>query len=224
MLKLFLFDAAGNLAIFALIWYWLGIPVAKTWQLAWIGVLALLIVSAVAYLLAVAFTREIKGAVRQTPRYLIWMGVLGLCGVVLLWLRAQREDVGLWIGSWLTYQLRVPVAPESATRTFEWIIALAGAAVLFLWLLPIAARGDWRYRVRPLLAPRYLLLVAGYFLIGLYLPWRLFWWAPEITSYAGQLTSAALRWTLAFAIYVWCWLEFARRSREQLSSVVTQSE
>lgn len=217
MLKLFLFDAVANLAVFGLIWYWLGIPVAKTWQLAWTAALALLIAVFVAYLFAVAFTRGIRAAIPETPRYLLWLGATGLVAAIVLWLRAQSDELGLWIGSWLTYQMRVPIPPERVRGVIEWIVALSGAAVFFCWLLPIPARAVWTWRGRPVFSPKYLLLVALYVLVGLYLPWRLFFWAPEISSYAGQLLSAAIRWSLAFVLYIACWLEFARRSRQTLT-------
>lgn len=218
MLKLFFLDAAANLALFGLIWYWLGIPVARTSQLAATAALALLIALLAAYLFALAFTREIKTAFTQTPRYLAWLAALALLAAVFLYLRSHAEDLGLSIGSWLTYQMRVPIAPERARLVYEWILLLATAIVFFCWLLPIAARPIAQWRSRPSFAPRYLFLVAAYVLLGLYLPWRLFFWTPELTSYSAQLLSAALRWSAAFTLYVACWLEFARRARATLTT------
>ena len=217
MLKLFLFDAAANLAVFGLIWYWLGLPVARTSQLAATAGLALLLAVLIAYLFAVAFTREIKGALVQIPRYLLWLSVLAFFALATLYLRAQFADFAFWLGSWFTFQLRTPVAAESVGKLLDGLLAVLAALVFFCWLLPIAARPVTQWRARPTFSPKYLALVAVYVLLGLYLPWRLFFWTPEITSYAAQLISAGLRWSLAFAIYVAAWLEFARRARATLS-------
>ena len=69
MKKLFLIDAAGNLALLGLIYYWLGLGEASVFQLGVTAVLALVIALLAGWLIALPFaTSPAESAKRSMCR------------------------------------------------------------------------------------------------------------------------------------------------------------
>ncbi len=223
MTRTFLIDAVGNLVLFALVFYWLGLPVASAGNLAWAAILGLMIIALAAYLVAFGFNRDSRAATGKVPVMLIWLLLVGLVLAALTPVWNWAPSIGNWLGSALTFGTRTPVKPEWVTTLYRWVVGLAGGLVVAGIFLPAAARAaekgssglsDWR----PIFSGGYLVTALIYAFAGLWLPWTLFWWIPAIASFEGQMTSFVLRVGLAFAIYVGAWLIFARYCRTQAVS------
>lgn len=208
MIRVFLIDALGNLILFGLAYYWLGLPASSTGSLALSAGLLVVMLLLLAYLIALAFNRQPRAAIARIPAMLAWLALAALPAGVLLLLMQWTPAIDNWISSALTFATRTPIQ-----LPYSRLVLLA--TLLFLairLLLPVAARTaalgfdglrDWRP------APSSLLRAALYFFAGLWLPWQLFWWIPTIASFEGQMASFLLRVGTAFALYVGSWLLFA---------------
>jgi hypothetical protein len=216
----FLIDAAGSLILFALFWFWLGIPVAEPWQLALTAVGALILAAFTAYLAGFAFTRDLKLSLQRIPAYLVWLLLLAVALLPIWWLSQHTPDAGLVLGSWLTYQMRIAIDPADATEWLNRLLLFAAAAISLLFACPAAARiGERGFGAirewKPVLKAGYLAECVIYVLLGLIVPVLLFRWIPAAKGLGLQLTSLTVRLLIAFMLFVACWLEFTRRCRRQ---------
>ena len=220
MIRLFLIDALGNLALFGLAFYWLGLPASSTGNLILSAALALVILILAAYLIALAFNRDPRQSLARIPAILCWMSLLVPVAAAFFIASNYVDDLDQWVNSALTMATRTPVH----LKYFGKVLAALLVIVLIRLLLPVAARAadagvdglrDWR----PVkLSTGYLITTALYLALGLWLPYTLFWWIPEIGSFTGQMLSATLRIGAAFALYVGAWLLFAGYVRGQALS------
>ncbi|MBY0505817.1 MAG: hypothetical protein K2X03_18015 [Bryobacteraceae bacterium] len=210
-MRLFLIDAVGNLVFFALAYYWLGLRLSSIGNTAVSVLLAAGLLTLVAYLMALAFNREPVAAVRRTLPMLAWLGIVALVLGVFAYLDSYTTAVGQWLGSALTFATRTPVQLDFLPRT---VLAILLLVLTLRTLLPVAVRvangagglRDWR--AVPL-SVSYLAAVFAWAVVGSWLPWKLFWWIPSVSSFAGQMASFVLRAGAAFVLYVGAWLVFA---------------
>ncbi len=221
MIRVFLIDALGNLALFGLAYYWFGIPASSATNLALSAALLALILALAAYLVALAFNRDPVASTRRIPVMLIWLAVLALLFAALTPVWGWATPIGNWLGSALTFGTRTPVKPEWIATLFRLGVLLFGGLVLIAGLFPAAARAattgtlrDWR----PVLSLGYIAGAFTYFFAGLWLPWTLFWWIPAVQSFEGQMASFLARAGLAFGIFVFAWLVFAAHIRQRTLS------
>ncbi len=215
---IFLIDALGNLALFGLAYYWLGLPASSTGNLALSAAIAVTMLVLVAYLVALAFNRDPRAAVGRVPVMLIWLAIASLVVAAIIPVWGWAGPIGNWLASALTFSTRIPIQPSWITTAFETAVATIAGLILIGSLLPAAVRActsgglhDWR----PVLSLRYTGAAITYAIAGLWLPWTLFWWIPQVTSFEAQMASFVLRAGLAFAIYVSAWLIFAGYCRTQ---------
>ena len=216
MIRVFLIDAVGHLALFALGYYWLGLPTSSTGNVILSVALVVLMMALVAYLIAFAFNRDARASVGRIPALLIWLGVSGAVWAAFAYLLSFTPAVDLWINSALTFATRIPMQLPSIIRG---VLLIGLLMVALRILLPVAVRvaasgseglRDWR----PVsLSFGYIGAALAWLLIGLWIPWQLFWWIPTITSFAGQMASFVLRAGVAFALFTGCWLLFASYCR-----------
>lgn len=223
-MRAFLIDAAGNLAVFGLSYYWLSLPASSTGNLLLSVALAAVIYLLVAYLVAFAFNRDARGAASRVPALAVWLLVVAglLAAIMPVW--GWAEGVGNWLASALTFSTRVPVKPEWLVACFRFLVGGLAGLVMLAALLPVAVRAaqhggeglrDWR----PVsLTWGYLASAVTWMAIGLWLPWKLFWWIPQFATFEGQMASFAVRAGLAFALYVATWLIFAGYCRAKTLS------
>jgi hypothetical protein len=108
-----------------------------------------------------------------------------VCLTVAVWL------VGLYF--WLS----LPVATV-------WQLVAQGAGALALLAVPLIlihriyrAAGGGPFRPHPAL----LLALPAAAFVGLWLPYRLLWWIPPLSSFAGQTTSLVLRFAAADLLF-----------------------
>lgn len=221
MIRVFLMEAVGNLALFALGYYWLALPTSSIGNVILSVALVVLMMAMAAYLIAFAFNRDARASVRRIPALLTWLGISGAVWAGFAYLLSFAPAIDLWIDSALTFATRIPVQIPYISRG----VLLIGLLILALrLLLPVAARAanygadglrDWR----PVpLSLRYIAAVIAWVLIGLWIPWRLFWWIPTITSFAGQMASFVLRAGVAFALFTGGWLLFAGYCRAKTAT------
>ena len=216
----FIGHAIGHLALFGLTYYWLGLPASSTGKLALSAVLALIILLLVAYLVAFAFNRDARLSLSRIPPMLVWLGLLLPVAAVFSWACGKTHDVDQWINSGLTLATRTPVNLTYLGKVLATLLAILAIRLL----LPVAARTansgfeglrDWR----PVkLSLGYLAASTAYAFAGLWLPWTLFWWIPNLASFEGQMLSFILRLGAAFILYVAAWLIFAGHIRGQTLS------
>lgn len=216
----FMGHAVGHLALFGLAYYWLGLPASSVGKLALSAVLAVVILLLVAYLVAFAFNRDARLSLSRIPPMLVWLGLLLPVAAVFSWACGKTHDVDQWINSALTLATRTPVNLTYLGKVLAAILAIMAIRLL----LPVAARTansgfeglrDWR----PVkLSLGYLAAFTAYAFAGLWLPWTLFWWIPNLASFEGQMLSFILRVGVAFTLYVAAWLIFAGYIRGQTLS------
>ena len=212
MIRLFVVDAVGNLALFALGYYWLGLPASSTGNVVLSVVLVVLMMALAAYLLALAFNRDARSAIGSIPALLIWLGLIAPVAYAFAILLSYTAGIDNWINSALTFATRIPVQLKYIS---SGVLLLVLAIVALRVLLPVAVRAaahgadglrDWR----PVpLTLGYFLAAAAWLFAGLWMPWKLFWWIPTLSSFEGQMASLVLRAGLTFVLYVGAWLIFA---------------
>lgn len=210
MKKLFLIDAAGNLALFGLVYYWLGLGEASALELIWTGVLALVIALLAGWLMALPFASSVAASFRRAPLMLLWLPFAGALGGLCWWLSGLGDPLTRVLASFL----RIGVDPVRAASVLGWVACVASFLLFLGWAVPVAARlarvgwkADWR---PPRLPVTYWFVAIAYVLVGLVLPCWLFFWTPRVTGPWAEVGSFAARAGLAFVIYVGCWLAFAR--------------
>jgi len=216
VIRLFLLDAVGNLALFALAYYWLGLRTSSTGNVIISVALVVLMTALVAYLIALAFNRDARASVGRIPPLLIWLGIAGLVAGLFFYLSSFAPAIENWLNSALTLATRTPIQ-------LKWIplslLLIALGIISLRHLIPVAVRTanqgvdglrDWR--AVPL-SLGYLAAALAWILIGLWIPWQLFWWIPKLVSFEAQMASFLIRVSVAFAIYVGAWLLFASYCR-----------
>jgi hypothetical protein len=218
MMRIFIIDTIGNLTLFGLFYYWLGLSAASAGSLVMAILVAIVLAALAAYLVAFGFNRDPIAALGKVPVMMLWLVVALTVLVVLMPFWNWAVPVGNWLGSALTFGTRTPIKPAWISTAWQYGVNLIGAFILTAILLPAAARAvqtgslrDWR----PIAGRSYLLTAALYLFIGVWVPWTLFWYIPRIDSFAGQMASFGLRMALAFSLYVGAWLVFAWHCRGQ---------
>jgi hypothetical protein len=212
VIRIFLIDAVGNLALFGLAYYWLGLSAGSTGALALSAVLAIVLAALAAYLIAFGFNRDAKAAVSKIPVMLLWLFAAGIVALILKTVWSYAGPIDNWINSALTLATRKPIQFEYMRTVFAAIAFLLFAAILLPAAARAAATGSL-FDIRPVSGRGYLLSFLVYVFIGLWLPWTLFWWIPRVDSLTGQTASFLARMLLAFTLYVGAWLIFAWHCR-----------
>ena len=218
MIRVLAMEAVGSVLLFAVAYYWLGLPSASAGHLAISAILALAGAMLAAYLIALAFNRQLGAAGSRTPVMLLWLLIAAVVFAALMPVWGWSGAAGNWLGSALTLGLRTPVKPQAVSTVYDAAITLLAALILMTTLLPAAARAahtgslrDWH----PVFSKAYLAASALYLFAGLWLPWTLFWYIPTIASFEGQMASFLLRGALAFGLFVGAWVVFAWYCRAQ---------
>lgn len=222
--KLALVQFVSNFALGFAAYGWLLIPEAAVWQVAASGIAAVVLVGAFLWLHSgtlVAFSASgqanaiwpaFRGTARHIPALFVWLLIL-LVGREVLYLADERGSAVI-IASWLTLNLKRPIAPPDVSA---WLLRLQASLDWiwsFLWL-PVArevARSGfvgfrstqaWRHTVTSL---RYWLAVILLLAAGAWLPGLLVDWVPKVDGFWKELASMVLRFTPAFALALIAWL------------------
>lgn len=222
---LLLIQLAGNAALGAAAYGWLLIPEAAVWQVVASAILAVTLLCAFLLLhggtvryfgeavAESAIWSAFAGTVRRLPALLIWSVIL-VAGRELLYL-ADEEGWAVVIASWLTLNLKRPIAPPDVAA---WLLRLQTALDWFwlaVWLVfgrEIVHRGfsafraGWQAWWGTASSRGYWLAVILLWLAGVWLPGLLVSWVPQVGSLWMEFASLAMRFLPATALALLCWL------------------
>jgi len=224
VLKLWVLNFVANATALAVWYFWLLIPDAHRWQVVASGVVALLTIFLVLWLRAGTLswfrvsefrgTPEIGRAYRHSLRYILALGFWLLLFLVIAWLiwglREYVPQFAVWI------RQKFPAAPpiRNITNDANWTILLIVGYILPCLWLPIAttvaasgvhpthlarSRRVWR-------RGQYWLWMALILGVGLYLPYKLVWWIPNLQTIRQQAFSMGARFLLAYVIAITAFL------------------
>ena len=228
MIRIWLLNFFANAALLAAAYFWLLIPDAHGWQvigsiLLLAGMVFLLVwlrAGTLAYFRLAEFRDHatLWPAYRRGLRYLLplalWAALFALLAWLLWCLRTYTPQAGVWIRQ----KLEAGPPPRNLTRDINWLIVLIVSVIMPALWLPVAttisAIGPRPARMRRSLHvlrhPSYWVWLCALIALGVYLPYRLVWWVPELEGLRKQAWSMALRffgayfiWVTAFIALVW---------------------
>jgi hypothetical protein len=174
-----------------LVWVWFGIAESSPMELLGSVLLGLMIIVAIAWLLATAFTGGLRVTVSTWARSLVFVVACLLLLGGTLWLGGSRRlhPVMFWTASAALIAVLLPLHFVRTLRLLR----------------------DWRYW-----AACMLLVV-----IGAYAPWKLVSWVPAAKTLTAQAASLTIRFAAAYLFAVASFLVFAfvvrRLAADQIS-------
>ena len=196
MKRPFLIQLVGNAVLFGLVWTWLGIADAKTWQLLLTAVLGVFILGS----FGILETYTLGGSWRRVPPVL---GILLGVGL-LIWL-ISLLPIGAWaqtISSFLMLQLRTPWRPTRMLQNLQWIVRAIEWVVVPAVAIPFAshaARG--LPMTRPKLPWRYFVVYVVALAVCVWVPWQLIHWRPLLTNPTLDIGVFTLRFVVAYLFF-----------------------
>lgn len=194
--RLWLIHVLLNVALAFLVWLWLGIPDARTWQLGITAVFGLGILFVFLWLHGSTFRYFSENEPLLPPAF---RHSLKRLPVFAVW-------AALWIGFVMLVQRWTPSGKGASALQWAltWIIIPAV-------LLPLGAAvmGHGRPALAAYRNARYWLWAIVLLIAGLYVPYRLVLWVPTLTGFAMEAASFAIRWLAAYLIFVTAWLTLA---------------
>lgn len=223
--KLWLLNLFGNAALVAAVYFLLVLPDAHGWQVAMSGLLALVVLFFGVWLRAGSFayfrltefrdTAEVWRAFRHSLGHLIALLLWFIPFAAVEWwlfsLRQYTPQFGVWF--WQKFSLLRFGNPRQLYRAADWALWIVMILLFAVWL-PVAStvpafglkasrmgrsltalqrRGYWCWLI--------LLLV-----VGLYLPSKLIWWIPDLSTLTRQAWSAGARLLLAYVLLISAWV------------------
>ncbi len=218
--KLWLLNFVVNAAALAVVYFWLTIPDAHGWQVAATALVAAVGVALVLWLRAgtlawfrmAEFRKDssvwpaYRRSLRNVPALGFWVLVFVLMGWMLLSLREYVPQTAVWIRQ----QMNGGPSPRYIMNLLNWLlIVIVGIVMPGLWV-PIAttvaasgvhpvhlarSRRVWR---RPLDWLWFCVLLA----LGVYAPYKLVWWIPDLQTIRQQAWSTGGRFLLAYLVAV----------------------
>jgi len=223
--RLWLLNFAGNAAALAAWYFWLLVPDAHGWQVAASVLAAVCIIVLVVWLRAGTFayfrlaefrdSGAVWPAFRRSLRHLValalWAIVAGAVVWFLIWLRRYPPQFGVWFWQKLPESLRF-ASPRHLTQCANWLLWLIILAVPAKWL-PFAstisisgfgkqAMRSWRVLIRPMYWVWFCVLI----LVGVYIPYKLIWWMPNLSDLRKQAWSMGLRFFASYVILITAWI------------------
>jgi len=221
--KLWLLNIFGNAALVACFYFWLLLPDAHGWQVGASAVLALVVIFFGVWLRAGSFAcfrvgdfrenaavwRAFRHALGHIIALVLWLIPLAAVEYGLLSLRIYIPQFGVW--AWQK-GLRLG-SPRQVSHVADWLLWFVIWLLPFLWL-PVAStvaavglkakRMSRSLRVLKRLA--YWIWVVVLLIVGAYLPYKLVWWIPDLSTLGKQAWSAGLRFALAYLLLISAWV------------------
>ena len=220
VLKLWLLNFVANAAVAVIAYYWLLIPDAHGWQVAATTLIAVFTVGSVLWLRAGTLAwfrvgdfrkdddiwRAYQRALRHVPALAFWVLVFLLVAWGVWGLREYVPQFAVWIRQ----KMNGGPSPRNIVSDLNWLLlVIVWFPMPGLWL-PIAttvagsgvhpthlrrSRRVWR-------RPRYWLWFCLLLGLGVYVPYRLVWWVPDLQTLRQQAWSMGARFLLAYVIGV----------------------
>ncbi len=235
VLKLWLLNLFANAAALGAWYYWLLIPDAHGWQVAWSAVLALLIVFGIVWLRAgtlawfrVAEFRKqsvIGGAFRRGLRHVVPLLMWFALGAIIAWVLLSAGNYTPQFSVWIRQKVNAGPTPRTVMHNTDWLLFVLLWVVLPALWMPIATtiaaagRAHFGRSFRVLRQPLYWMLLCVLIGIGVWVPYKLVTWVPELNSLSAQAWSAGLRFAAAYIILITAfialvWMVGERTDRE----------
>ena len=224
--KLWLLNFVGNAAALAAWYLWLLVPDAHGWQVAGSLLVAACIVGLVVWLRAGTFAyfrlaefRDSGGVWLAFRRALPHIGALALCAILagavlwfLIWLRVYPPQFGVWLWQKLPAALRF-ASPRHLTQYADWLLWLLILVLVPAIFLPVAATvaaagfgKQVSHSLRVLKRPVYWVWFCVLMFVGVYIPYKLIWWMPNVSTLRQQAWSMGLRFFAAYVIFTIAWI------------------
>jgi len=219
LIRLFLLHLAGNAALFALGYYWLGVGESNAANLTLSAALILLILSGAALLHGAAFAyfrngnQDLLGGILRNPlgRFLPLV-VLAAIAITLYfaaeyWNPVTTDRINR-TASYLTLNFQTPVRPTTIERIFNAIWWIVEWALIPLLLLPaasgVAAQGWYGFTEfgTRLKNRSQWLMIPALLTVSIWLPFWLMAWKPQMSSFNTELVSLAARFGFAYLLFV----------------------
>ncbi len=207
----------GNALLLWLGYWWLGFDESNNRRLLGSAAVIIAFIAGTAWLHGMALAHfsglPLRRAAARGVANLPALFALGLFTIALygglIWLGYHFVGAAYTLGSASTLQFKRPVSPRAVERFFSialLIVQWVAAPVLLLPLARSIAVDGWRgWQLRSLRRSRrvmYWIEVAALLFIGLWLPFRLFFWTPKIDSFGGQFWSLAGRMAAGYLLFV----------------------
>ncbi len=224
--KLWLLNLFGNAALFAAVYFWLLLPDAHGWQVAVSALLALIIIFFGFWLRTGSFAyfrighfregarvwRAFRHALGHIPALIVWVIPFAAVEWGLVSLRHYTPQFGVWFWQKSPSFLRWGT-PRQLFHAADWLLLAVVGLLAAVWLptgITVAAAGLRRKPItrslRVLKRPAYWLSCCAFALVGLYLPLRLVWWIPNLSTLTRQAWSAGLRFAIAYLLLISAWI------------------
>jgi hypothetical protein len=224
--NLALFVAGGNAVVMWLAYYWLGLGEARIGTLLWSAVVALVVVLLSLWVHGTTFAyfhqpknpqvrAALKTALRNLPALAVAAIVIGGLYFALDAWNGFSQRPAFRIASYLTLKFRKPVKPSAVLQIFHVALWLVRWIVLPAILLPavsaIAASGlrGFGKVTQSVRRGRHWIAIPVLLLLALWLPLRIVGWTPRPHSFGMQVTSFALRFGVAYLLFVAAWISLA---------------
>lgn len=199
----------GNAVLLWLAYRWLGLDESDGQHLlVSFGVAAIILVS-FAWLQSFAFAKfsglPLARAISRSLLTLIPFALLCLIAIViysaLASVQSQYGKPAFVIASFLTLHLRRPIPPAAIQTIFHVILLISEWAIVPAALLRVASRiATSRWSARSFLLDA--ALVAAFLLCAIWVPFKLFFWVPKVTSFNAQFWSLVGRVGLGYLLFV----------------------
>jgi hypothetical protein len=223
--KVWLLNLFGNAALVAAVYFLLVLPDAHGWQVGMSAVLALVVIFFGVWLRAGSFAyfrlaefrdnAEVGRAFHHSLRHLlaliIWFIPFAAAEWWLFRLRQYAPQFGVWF--WQKFSALRFGNPRGIYHAADWVLLIVMVLVFALWLpvaSTVAATG-----LKPKRMARAVCVVKGpaywgwlmlLLVIGLYLPSKLIWWIPDLSTLTRQAWSAGMRFFLAYIFVISAWV------------------
>jgi len=220
VLKLWLLNLVANAAALALWYHWLLVPDAHGWQVALSAALALLIVFGVVWLRAgtLAWFRVAEfrtqstmgGAFRRGLGHVVPLAIWAAIGAGIWWIIFSAGNYVPQFSVWIRQKVNAGPSPRNVMHASDWLL-FAVLWIIFpaLWA-PVATTisatglsgGHAIRSLRVLRRPLYWILLCVLMALGVWAPYRLMTWIPNLKTLQQQAWSAGLRFAAAYIILI----------------------
>jgi hypothetical protein len=223
--ELWLLNLSGNAALIAAVYFWLLLPDAHGWQVAGSGLLAPVVIFFGLWLRAGSFAyfrvaefrenaavwRAFHHAVRHLIALALWAVLLAIVEWRLFSLRQYAPQFGVWF--WQKSGLHIG-SPRQMFHAADWLLGFL-IWILFpiVWLpvaSTVAAAGlkprRMLHSLRVLKRLAYWLWFWALMQIGAYIPYKLVWWIPDLSTLTKQAWSMGARFVLAYLFLITAWV------------------
>jgi hypothetical protein len=142
---------------------------------------------------------------------LLWLIPFVILEWCLFLLRRYAPQFGVWF--WQKSGIHIG-SPRATYHAADWLLLFLSFVVLPIIWLPVASTvaavglkpSRMSRSLRLLKRPVYWLWYVVLLVIGAYLPYKLVWWIPDVSSLNKQAWSAGFRFALAYLLLISAWV------------------